>query len=208
VVQCSVVAIAGIANHLESFLSNGLGCVFLTSWNRRPPFPDCGLSVVEVKANTYGLDFGGSAVSRRDWDFIAAVIGQYDVQSCLEFGAGLSTLLLNDRLPKVVTYEVHQFWIDKINGIKPCDIRLWDGKTYENTTAFDFAFVDGPSGDKQRRMSTKAASDQARVVIVHDANREWAREYQRMYLVSRFQVLGRGGDRCCLWVRKEEKEHF
>ena len=75
--------------------------------------------------NTYGLTFNGGALTERDFEFIKQAIKKYNVKSIIEFGAGLSTLLLNDLgLEKVVTYEDKQRWIDKLKKLKPeCDIR-------------------------------------------------------------------------------------
>lgn len=153
--------------------------------------------------NTYGLEFNGGALTERDWEFISGVIDEHKVKSVLEFGAGLSTLLLNDKLKDVVTYEDKQAWIDKLNKLKPgMDIRLWDGKTLESRRNFDLAFVDGPAGDSSREMSTQIASHDAPIVIVHDAGREWARKYQEIYLTEKFDGPFKGGHRCHLWISK------
>lgn len=160
--------------------------------------------VVEAKTyNTYGLTFNGGAVTERDWEFIQNIMKENHVESVLEFGGGLSTLLLSDvGLKELVTYEDKQGWIDKLKKIKPgLDIRLWDGKTNGIKGQFDLAFVDGPAGDSSREMSTKIASEKARVVIVHDAGREWARKYQDQYLVPGFTGPIKGGHRCHAFVK-------
>src|SRR3990167_3553911 len=142
-----------------------------------------GLNIVETPAkqvimvdkpkSLYGMEFGGGSLTERDWEFISQTIDDNKVESVLEFGAGLSTLLFNDKLKNVVTYEDKQGWIDKLNKLKKCNIQLWDGESISTDEQFDLAFVDGPAGDISREQSTKIASERAKIVIVHDAGREW-----------------------------------
>lgn len=156
--------------------------------------------------NPYGLPFGGGSLTERDWEFISNTIDEYKVESVIEFGAGLSTLLLNDKVKNVVTYEDKQAWIDKMISIKPsCLIQPWDGKSDVPIRRIDMAFVDGPAGDIGREHSTRIASELARIVIVHDAGREWARKYQETYLVPGFDGPVKGGHRCHRWIRKDNK---
>ena len=155
--------------------------------------------------NTYGLTFNGGALTQKDWEFIQSIIKKYNVKSVLEFGAGLSTLLLNDiGLEKVVTYEDKQGWIDKLKKIKSsCDIRLWDGKNLIDNDHYDLAFVDGPSGDFSREQSTKIASEKCKVIVVHDAGREWARKYQDQYIAPSFHGPLCGGHRSAAWSKEK-----
>lgn len=156
------------------------------------------------QVNTYGMTFGGGSLTDRDWAFIKSVIDQYTVRAILEFGAGLSTLLLNDLGITVLTFETNEGWINKINKINPkCAIQLWDGKHFESQfTGVDMAFVDGPAGDIGREESTRISAKVAQVVIVHDAGRKWARKYQDQYLKPNFDGPFKGGHRCHLWVKK------
>ncbi len=160
---------------------------------------------VPSSVNTYGLTFNGGALTENDWAFICQTIDQYKVKSVLEFGSGLSTLLLNDRLKNVVTYECSKGWIDKLAKLKPgMNVRLWDGVTIDTDEHFDMAFVDGPANDKPREHSTKLGSERAKVVIVHDAGREWSKKYQEQYLANGFDGPIKGGHRCHLWVKKND----
>ncbi len=153
--------------------------------------------------NTYGMTFGGGSLTSRDWNFIKSVIEKYDIKSILEFGAGLSTLLLNDVCKDVHTMETNQGWIDKIQNIKPCLISQWEGKKFfKMSRQFDLCFVDGPAGDIGREYSTAMGAEYGNVVIVHDAGREYARKYQDQYLKPGFDGPFKGGHRCHLWVKK------
>jgi ADP-heptose:LPS heptosyltransferase/glycosyltransferase involved in cell wall biosynthesis len=162
---------------------------------------------ISSDVNTYGMSFGGGSLTDRDWAFISGAIKKYSVRTVLEFGAGLSTLLFYDAGVKTVTYESKQGWIDKIKSMQPkVKIQLWDGVNmdmdHRPTVCFDMAFVDGPAGDQAREHSTALAALMAKVVVVHDAGREWAIKYQAQYLAPHFNGPFRGGHRCYLWIRK------
>ena len=179
----------------------------------RPLDKPKGLNIVKAPAkiveapksaiNTYGLEFNGGALTERDWEFISKAIDDNGCTSVLEFGAGLSTLLLNDKLKGVVTYETQKGWIDKLEKLKPCDVRLWDGVNLAlDRPSFDFAFVDGPSGGASREQATRIASEVARVIVVHDAGREHEKAWQEKYIQANFDGPIKGGHRSHLWIRK------
>ena len=181
----------------------------------RPLEKPKGLNIVKAAAklvespkstiNTYGLEFNGGALTERDWEFISKAIDDNGCKSVLEFGAGLSTLLLNDKMKGVVTYETQKGWIDKLAKLKPCDVRLWDGVNLAlGGTTFDFAFVDGPSGGESREQATRIAAESARVIVVHDAGRNPEKAWQEKYLVGKFDGPIKGGHRSHLWIRKKE----
>ena len=159
----------------------------------------------------YGLRWGGGSVTDRDWIFIKGLFEKYKIKTVLEFGAGLSTLLMGSLADEVHTFETQPGWIKKISDLANSEKNKfynWDPtKEFKPLSVlpkrFDFAFVDGPAGGQSREWSTKAAAELADVVIVHDAGREWERKWQEKYLKDRFEGPGKGGHRCHLWVRKE-----
>lgn len=167
--------------------------------------------VLVAPKKVLGLEFNGGALTELDWEFINSAIKEHNVKTVLEFGGGLSTLLFNQPevgLTKVVTYEDKPGWIKKILDINSsCDIRLWDGKQTLDNDHYDFAFVDGPANDQPRERSTYLASQQADVIVVHDAGREWARKYQEEFIAPDFDGPTRGGHRCHLWIRKGFKKN-
>lgn len=153
------------------------------------------------RENLWGFEFGGGSITDRDWDFMKAIIEENNVKTVLEFGVGLSTLLLNDLGLDVITYEDKQGWIDKIKDINPnCNIIQWDGITAPQLLPkYDFAFVDGPSGGQSRELSTKLGAEHSDLVIVHDAGREWEKKWQEKYMEPDFYLASKGGHRCHLW---------
>ncbi len=157
--------------------------------------------------NSYGLTFNGGALTIRDWEFIKTAMEQNNIKTVLEFGAGLSTLLFSDaKLDKFVSYEDKQGWINKLLKLKAgIDIRLWNGKELKIDEKFDLIFVDGPSGDENREISTKLASElEPKLIVVHDAGREWAKKYQEDYIKPKYVGPIKGGHRCHLWIKQSE----
>jgi hypothetical protein len=168
-----------------------------------PPKVEIIPELPKVPAARFGMIFGGGSLTEKDWAYMQEVIAKHKVKTVLEFGAGLSTLLLNEMGLLVITHETSQPWIDKIKALNPaCDIRLWDGKSdapyYLGT---DLAFVDGPAGGRNREISTKLAAAAAKIVIIHDANREFERQWQDKYLKGKFVGPEKGGNRCHLWQK-------
>lgn len=155
----------------------------------------------------WGFQWGGGSITDRDWIFIKDIFKEYNVKSVLEFGAGLSTLLMGTLVDKVTTLETMDGWIKKISEFadpKKHTIKKWDGKNIHLIEKkYDFAFVDGPSGGETREWSTKYASEHSDLIIIHDAGRKPEREWQDKYLAHDFQLIAKGGHRCHLWLRKK-----
>lgn len=172
--------------------------------------------VTPCNINTYGMEFGGGALTERDFEFIKESIKRFNVKSVLEFGAGLSTLVLSDiGLEKLVSYEDKQEWIDKIKEIKPTvDIRIWDGVNLDaeilksKEGKFDLCFVDGPTGGQSREFSTYISTQMSDILVIHDAGRPHEREWQEKYIKDFYFGPLKGGHRCHMWVKNSilEKE--
>jgi len=162
----------------------------------------------------YGFQWDGASITDKDWIHIKALLEKYKVKTILEFGAGLSTLLMGSVVEEVHTFETQPGWIKKVKDLadeKKHTFYSWDPtKEFVPPSVlpkrFDFAFVDGPSGGENREWSIKAAAELADVVIVHDAGRAPERKWQAKYLEAGFEGPGKGGHRCHLWVRKELDE--
>jgi len=158
------------------------------------------------------MSWGSTSIFEEDWQFIQQVIDDYSVKSVLEFGAGLSTIILNELKLKVVTFENNKEWMESTKKLNhKSDIRLWDGKELdlkEIDTKFDLAFVDGPRayGAKifGRQRSIEVASQIADIVIVHDATRPGELLWQDTYLKDKFDFVAKGGkwEYAHLWVKK------
>jgi ADP-heptose:LPS heptosyltransferase len=158
----------------------------------------------------YGFQWGSGSITDRDWIFMKEIFKEEKIRTVLEFGAGLSTLLMGSLVEKVVTYETMDGWINKIKPMadpNKHEIRRWDGKLIKvaehDPRRYDFAFVDGPAGGENREWSVKYASEMADRVIVHDAGRVPERKWQTKYLEPDFEMVSKGGHRCHYWKRKK-----
>lgn len=159
----------------------------------------------------FGFEWGGGSITDKDWLFIQDVIKTYGVKKVLEFGAGLSSLLMATKVEDVVTFETHEGWIRKIKEMSTGNNHVfkWDGKKIDinlgefKDTKFDLAFVDGPAGGQNREFSTMYGSNLADLVIIHDAGRVWERKWQEKYLSKDFELISKGGHRCHFWGKKE-----
>lgn len=175
----------------------------------KPVTVDIQLQPVLIGEGCPNLPFNGGALTMLDWAFIKGVIKQFNIKGCLEFGAGLSTVLFNQVMECVKTYETIPGWITKVKAECPgADIRLWDGKEVPGLChdgmpeTWGLGFVDGPAGGINREIPTQIAAALCSVVIVHDAGREWEKKWQEKYLVGKFDGPFKGGHRCHLWVKK------
>ncbi len=165
----------------------------------------------------YGLDFGVTMIEPEDWEFMEPLIDKHSIKTVLEFGCGLSTLLMIEKGLKVVSYETSEKWAKKVRALNDkCDIRIWDGKSITRLSGtFDLAFVDGPpgagmagfpEGGSAREQSTKIASECAKYLMIHDAGRKPERMWQEKYVVPSFKGPLKGGRRCHFWEKSTKKD--
>ena len=160
----------------------------------------------------YGIPYGTMAITQKDWHFIRDIIHRNKVSSVLEFGAGLSSLLISE-IASVQTYETDQKCLDNILSLKngnQLSVEWWDGTDTKIESGFDLAFVDGPlgriNGGPGREHSIRLASEYANCVIVHDAGRDDETKWQEKYLRPKFKLKAQSGHhrtRCNFWVKQE-----
>jgi len=157
----------------------------------------------------YRIAWGGLAILQKDWLFLKDTIEKHGVKNVLEFGAGLSSLLMSELVP-VVSYETSDGWAKEIEGRKNGNslaISMWDGvepPLIAQRGPFDMAFVDGPPEDGPgREQSMKAVVDaKIPIVVVHDAGRRGEIDWQNKYLRGAYHITAKNGhhqQRCQTW---------
>lgn len=158
----------------------------------------------------YKIAWGGMAIMQNDWKFLKEVIEKYKVKRVLEFGAGLSSLLMSELVP-VVSYETDDDWAKEIESRKNGNelvISMWDGVTtplIEQRGPFDMAFIDGPPGKNEpgREHSIRSAVEaKIPLIVVHDAGRQGEIKWQIQHLRDKYHVVSKTGNhqqRSQLW---------
>lgn len=178
----------------------------------------------------YNIPWGEYSITQKDWKFIQEQIDKIGKRpmKILEFGAGLSSLLLSEK-HEVISYETdpaHKELIEsKCTDKNNLTIKLWDGwhpseellisiniaRTVVGAKEFDLVFVDGPKeqakGGTGRFTSIEIASQVSDYIILHDAGRLEEETAQRAHLRGVFKLERKSGNhltRCHYWVRRPE----
>lgn len=172
-------------------------------------------------AGKYNIPWGEWAISQKDWEFLRNIIQRNSLRTVLEFGTGLSSLMLSETV-EVVSYETDPEWAKlieekKIAGLNKLIIKIWNGKDIPaellNGKRYDVVFVDGPpglvTGGVGRSVSIPLATKLSDKVIIHDAQRDEEWGLQMKYLRGVFKLTARSGyyQACChYWVRRQDEE--
>jgi len=161
----------------------------------------------------YGMYWSGWSIMQKDWKFIKEIIKEEGIGRVLEFGAGLSSLLMSE-LVEVVSYETDATATAEIEKKKTPDNKLtictWDGKDgLGDLSGFGLVFIDGPAagvGDGRKWAYRAAAESGVPFILTHDSGRGGELYWSREYLWKDYEVVGANGHhqtRCELWKRKE-----
>jgi tRNA A58 N-methylase Trm61 len=154
--------------------------------------------------NLFNWPWGCGSIGEDDWHFLFKTIKEFGVKTVLEFGTGLSTLMMMGEVDSIVSYDTLEYHLENMKQRIASNVTLrhWDGKgVKEDLDRFDFAFVDGPSGGENREHSMRIASEHSDVVCVHDAGRKYEEQWQAKHLKPTFQWVS-GGGRVRLWMKR------
>jgi hypothetical protein len=169
-------------------------------------------------SHKYGIPWGEWAIAQKDWEFIRNIIQREEIKTILEFGSGLSSLLLSEFV-EVISYETDDEWQKcieekKVPGLNNLSLRKWSGvdePTELEGKKFDLVFVDGPpgkvTGGPGREVSIRLATKLSDRIILHDAQRAEEFGLQMKFLRGVFKLAARSGyySNCChYWLRKVE----
>lgn len=200
--------------------------VYTTTHRRCEHFKKVGLSDITAwdcidyfdRANMkYNIPWGEYSITSNDWHFIKSFILALKPKRVLEFGCGLSSLLISE-FCEVVSYETSKKYAELTKAKRTSKndllINLWDGFTVPedinlDSKDFDLVFIDGPQqklkGGMGRDMSIYIASKVSDHVIVHDAGRSEEEQAQRKHLRCIFRLVRKSGThitRCHYWERR------
>lgn len=162
---------------------------------------------VDIIAQKYGIPWGGFAINPIDWEFIKRIILDINPSKIIEFGSGLSSLLMSE-YAKVESLEKNHEWAEMVrkknlNG--SLEVKDWTDEKIDMDC--DLVFIDGPvgkiNGGPGREESFKLAT-QCKHIIVHDAGRKEEQDLQEKYLMSDFKLIKKNGwhqSRCAYWVK-------
>jgi len=162
---------------------------------------------VDSEARKYEIPWGGYAINPIDWEFIKRIIIDTQPKNILEFGAGLSSLLMSE-YAQVDAYEESDEWAEilakKANG----NLSIYHIDDDLLAHDYDLVFIDGPVGlvnggpGREDAFSKAVKFDK---IIVHDAGREEEHGMQNKYLMKDFTLVKKNGwhqSRCQYWERK------
>jgi len=163
---------------------------------------------IDDRYRKYDMPWGGFSIEPRDWNFIKGIILEEGIKTVLEFGAGLSSLLMAE-MAEVLSYEADKEWAEEIRGKANGNltIGMWDGKNLVKVKKHDLAFIDGPRGGESRENSYRIASKFCNRIITHDSRRTADVVWQNKYLQKNFDMVSHNGhhvNSCKYWKRKAE----
>ena len=163
---------------------------------------------VDTAAIKYEIPWGGMAINPGDWEFIKKIIIDKKPKRILEFGSGLSSLLMSE-YTHVDAWEFNKKWAEIIRGKNingHLTIRDWYDDPEIDTSQYDLVFIDGPvgkiNGGPGREKSFEIGS-KINSVIVHDAGRDEEIKLQEKYLKG-FKLVSKNGwhqARCQYWEK-------
>ncbi len=118
------------------------------------------------------------AVHRIDeptWQLLQHCVDKYKVQTCVEFGCGLSTLLLDLIGVQVTAFEdVPKYIHPKLEHLNQSSVVLYDDIfKLKLGSHYDMAFIDGPGSGITRKPVYQLVSDtDVLFVVCHDVWRQ------------------------------------
>ena len=164
----------------------------------------------------YEIPWGGFAILQKDWEFLRRAIADNGVKRVLEFGTGLSSLMMSEHA-EVVSYETDGAWASGIVAKRlpenALEVVLWDGREVPPLLAqrgpFDMAFIDGPRGDHPcgREFAFKAATELGvPLIATHDSGRRDELKWANKYLRGKYDIAAKNGHhttRSQLWKLRQ-----
>jgi hypothetical protein len=163
---------------------------------------------VDTIAQKYGIPWGGYAINPIDWEFMKQVILDNKPDKIIEFGSGLSSLLMSE-YSKVESWEKNHDWANMVTDKNPngnLSVMYWGDEDINMDC--DLVFIDGPVGKVNGGPGREEAfqfAAKCKAVIVHDAGRDEEQSLQEKYLMPTFKLIKKNGwhqSRCAYWEKQ------
>jgi hypothetical protein len=154
-----------------------------------------------------------------DWIFIKDIIQQEKVKNVLEFGTGLSTLLMSE-IADVDTYDkekgMSQETKKKLPNGRDVNFNTWDGMNLQmNSKHYDLVLINGfserPERGNAKEVALREAIKRCDRIVIHHAGFQFESILQKEYLKNNgFKLLSRNGwhqKKCHYWRRENAEEN-
>ena len=148
------------------------------------------------------IPWGNGAITKKDWIILSDFVNKNNINSVIEYGYGVSTMLFSETVDMVTTYESDNYYFNlgKRNGF---NIIKWKADSYLPEHHADFVFIDGLAGGQNREWSFKNAALQGKYIAAHDASRPteklWMERHLNDYIMIRsgsLSIFERAGAEC------------
>jgi len=129
------------------------------------------------------IEWSGWSLTPTDWVALRDVLRDRKIKKVVEFGAGVSTQLMDRFGIDVDSYETDEVHAMKIKRlVSKANIKLWNGMFPPVLDNYDLALLDGPFGGENREPAYKAVADsKISIVACHDykrsADKTWIDKY-------------------------------
>ena len=120
------------------------------------------------------IEWSGWSIAPTDWIVLRDLLKEKNIKKVVEFGAGVSTQLMDRFGIEVHSYETDSVHIEKIKRlVTKATFILWNGLYPPVLDDYELALIDGPTGGENREPSYKAvANSRIPVVACHDYKRK------------------------------------
>ncbi len=144
------------------------------------------------------------AIDEGSWLLLATIIQDNHVASVIEFGSGLSTLLMDKIGVCVTAIEDSPQYVPKFD-LDYSVIIPWTGLDCLKQT--DLIFIDGPGSPSEREISFRlAVYNNTSLIVCHDVSRYSVEDCIKKYLRG-YKIIGKigveSGDLAIAFMKKE-----
>jgi len=119
------------------------------------------------------IEWSGWSLDPTDWIVLRDALKEKKIKTVIEFGAGVSTQLMDRLGLEVDAYETDEIHLERVKRlVSKANLVLWNGISPLVLGAYDLALIDGPAGGESREPSYKAVADsKIKLVACHDYKR-------------------------------------